>query len=398
MNLNTFKFWFDSARRFVRRKANRGQRDSSGTLNRERNLEGRFCRNPFVQLDVYEDGRLYSCCSSWLPTPLGNLNARSVKEAWNSTISEKIRESIFDGSFRYCDHKVCPMIQQGDLPTLEEARQEPLLRDIIDRKQTKLDTLPTFINLCNDQSCNLACPSCRVARINHNKGKEYAKRQHLQDKITQELFSRPTDHPFTVNVTGSGDPFASAVFRDFLYTLEGKDFPNMRINLQTNGVLLTPRNWQRMEKIHGNIATILVSYDAAKPETYAITRRGGNWDTLQENVKRLGELRAKGELGMLRLDFVVQQANYREMPAFVEIGRAMGVDIVSFSMVLDWGTWSLAEYEKQCIWKESHPEFEQFIEVLEDPVLDDPIVRLGNITEYRQLARKRVEGRTRKAS
>ena len=397
MNLNTFKFWADSLRRFVRRQVHKGMRDSEGTINTEHNLEGRFCRNPFVQLDVYEDGRLYSCCSSWLPTPIGNLKSGSVVDSWNSNASQKIRESIFDGSFRYCHQKVCPMIQQDNLPTIEEARKDPFLRDIIDKRQTRLEVLPTFVNLCNDASCNLFCPSCRTQRINYPNGKEYEKRQHLQDKITQELFSRPTDHPFTVNVTGSGDPFASAVFRDFLYKLEGKDFPNMRINLQTNGVLLTPRNWQRMEKIHDNIATILVSFDAALPETYAITRRGGNWDLLQENVKRLGELRARGELGLLRLDFVVQRANYREMPAFVELGKALGADQVSFSMVLDWGTWSIAEYEKQCIWKEDHPQFTDFIRVLEDPILDDPMVVLGNITEYRAMARQQVAERERKA-
>lgn len=398
MDLNTFKFYADRLRRFVRRMANRGQRDSEGTLNTERNLQGRFCRNPFVQLDVYEDGKLYSCCSTWLPTSIGNLNRMSVAEAWNSPTSRQIRESIFDGSFSYCHHKVCPKIQQGALPTLEEARQELALREVIDRRQTHLEELPYFINLCNDASCNLYCPSCRVQRINYPHGKQYEKRQHLQDKITQELFSQPTDRDFTVNVTGSGDPFASAVFREFLFGLNGEDFPNMHINLQTNGVLLTPRNWQRMEKIHRNIATILISFDAATEETYRVTRRGGNWQWLLDNTARLGQLRQSGELGLLRLDFVVQRANYREMPAFVALAKSLGADQVAFSMVLDWGTWSIAEYEQQCIWKQDHPEFEAFISVLEDPVFDDPIVALGNLTEYRLMARKRAEERTRLAS
>jgi MoaA/NifB/PqqE/SkfB family radical SAM enzyme len=398
VNLNTFKFWADWLRRFVRRTLNRGQRDSEGTLNTEQNLKGRFCRNPFVQLDVYEDGNAYSCCSSWLPTPLGNLKSIDVETAWNSNASRKIRESIFDGSFRYCHQKVCPAIQGGTLPTLEEARKDPALRDIIDNRQTRLDELPTFINLCNDASCNLFCPSCRIERINYPHGKEYEKRRHLQDKVTRALFSEPTDRDFTVNVTGSGDPFASAVFREFLYSLDGRDFPNMRINLQTNGVLLTPRNWERMRKIHDNIATILVSFDAATEETYAITRRGGNWKLLLENAKRLGELRNRGDLGLLRFDFVVQRANYREMPAFVALGKSLGADQVAFSMVLDWGTWSIAEYEKQCIWKQDHSEFEQFVAVLEDDVFDDPFVALGNITEYRELARKNQQLRERKAS
>lgn len=398
MDLNTFKFWADFARRSVRSALNRGLRDSEGTLNTERNLEGRFCRNPFVQMDVYEDGRAYSCCSTWLPTPLGNLKTLSAEEAWNSHASEKIRESIFDGSFRYCHQKVCPHIQGGTLPTIEEARRDPSMREIIDRRLTRLEELPTFINLCNDASCNLYCPSCRVRRVNYPHGKEYDKRKHLQDRVTQALFSQPTDRHFTVNVTGSGDPFASAVFREFLYSLDGTDFPNMRINLQTNGVLLTPRNWERMRKIHRNIATVLISFDAATPETYADTRRGGNWQWLLDNTARLGELRKTGELNMLRLDFVVQKANYREMPAFVELARTLGADQVAFSMVLDWGTWSISEYEKQCIWKQDHPEFGAFIEVLEDPVFDDPFVALGNLTEYRQMAKTRRWPDQRKAS
>jgi hypothetical protein len=32
-----------------------------------------------------------------------------------------------------------------------------------------------------------------------------------------------------------------------------------------------------------------------------------------------------------------------------------------------------------------YPEYEQFIEILIDPIFNDPIVDLGNITEYRNL-------------
>lgn len=398
MDMNTIRFWADRGRRFLRRALNRGQRDSQGSLNTEHNLKGRFCRNPFVQMDVYEDGRAYSCCSSWLPTPIGNINRIGVHEAWNSNASQQIRESIFDGSFKYCHQKVCPAIQQDTLPTIEEARKDPQLREIIDQRQVRLEQPPLFINLCNDASCNLFCPSCRTQRINYPHGKEYEKRQHLQDKVTEALFSTPTDRDFTVNVTGSGDPFASKVFREFLYNLNGEDFPNMRINLQTNGVLLTPRNWQRMHKIHKNIATVLVSFDAASEPTYNITRRGGKWDLLLENAARLGDLRKTGELGLLRFDFVVQRANYREMADFVAIGKRLGADQVTFSMVLDWGTWSIAEYEQQCIWKQDHPEFEDFITALEDDIFDDPIVALGNVTEYRGMARERQRARALKAS
>lgn len=386
MDINRVKHYINRFRVITRRLINHGQTDTKGSLNVPQNLKGRFCANPFKQFDVYEGGKAYVCCADWLPKSIGNLKNTSLDELWNSPSSQLIRESIHDGSFRYCDHKTCPMIQDKSLPTCEEAKTDPQFKEIIEQKITIVDELPTFINLCNDASCNLYCPSCRIGRLNYPKGKEYEKRQHIQDIITEEMFSEPTDRHFVVNVTGSGDPFASAVFRNFLFSLNGEDFPNLQINLQTNGVLFTPRNWERLHKIHKNISTVLVSFDAGTEETYNITRRGGNWDWLLENTRRLGELIKERKLNYLRLDFVVQKDNYREMDKFIEIGKSLNVSQVTFTLVRDWGTWSQKEYSDKCIWKQDHPEFKDFIKVLENPVFDDPIVALGNLTEYRARA------------
>ena len=76
------------------------------------------------------------------------------------------------------------------------------------------------------------------------------------------------------------------------------------------------------------------------------------------------------------------------MAAFIQLGKRLNADRVFFSMVLDWGTWTPAMFREQCIWRQDHPEFEQFLEVLRDPTFDDPFVDLGNISEYRALALK----------
>ncbi len=356
-------------------------------LNRSVSTAGRFCPNPFRQLDVYEGGQAYLCCSSWLPTSIGNLSEQTVAQAWNSERAQAIRAGILDGSFRHCDHQVCPVIQDGRLPTLASARQHPDWASIIEQGQTRLEKLPEFINLCNDASCNLWCPSCRQERINHVDGEGLAKARELQDRIVQDLLSRPTDRHFRINVTGSGDPFASRVYRDFLFGLDGEDFPNLRISLQTNGVLLTPKNWRRMARIHPNIDQIVISFDAASPDTYAVTRRGGHWPTLLENVAALGALRQRGELAYLRLDFVVQQANYREIPAFVELAEQLGADHACFSLLLDWGTWPTPIFDIQAVWKRDHPEFPAFLEVLRDPSLTRSSVILGNLQPYVDQAR-----------
>ncbi len=345
-------------------------------------LTGRFCPNPFKQIDLEESGVAYTCCSSWLPTPMGNLKYRDLMELWNGDTMRRIRESIFDGSFRYCRHDRCPMIQTDVLPTLEEAAKDPLFTEIISERRTEVKRPPIFLNLVNDRSCNLYCPSCRTERINHNDDAKSGEIAAIQERLLEPYLSEPNDRHFILSITGSGDPFASRVYRDLLYSLNGADFPNMEIALQTNGVLLTPRNWERMKGVHANISSIIISFDAATEETYNVTRRGGHWPTLLENAHRMGELRAAGKVKKLRFDFVVQKANFREMPAFVELARSLGADQVYFSRLIDWGTWPKDRFMDQCVWEPGHPLREEFLEVMRDPVLRDPFVDMGNMSDF----------------
>jgi MoaA/NifB/PqqE/SkfB family radical SAM enzyme len=214
----------------------------------------------------------------------------------------------------------------------------------------------------------------------------------IQERFLSSWLKAPGEQDYTLSITGSGDPFASRVYRELLYGLDGKDHPQMRIALQTNGVLLTPRNWARMEKLHDNVSSIIVSFDAATAETYAVTRRGGHWDTLIANCERLGDLRRAGKIKLLRYDFVVQQANYREMPAFVALARRLGGDRAYFSQLVDWGTWPQSVFEAQCVWDEGHAEREAFLRVMADDALDDPFVDLGNMTRWREAALRRGLG------
>lgn len=349
-------------------------------------LEGRFCPNPFKQIDLEESGVAFTCCSSWLPTPIGNLKHSPVMDIWNGETIKRIRESIFDGSFRYCRHDRCPVIQNGELPTLEEAAKDPLFTRIINERLTEVDRPPVFVNFVNDRSCNLYCPSCRTERINHQDGPESREIGRIQDRLLEPYLSEPNDLHFILSITGSGDPFASRVYRNLLYSLKGSDFPNMKIALQTNGVLLTPRNWQRMQAIHDNILSVIISFDAATEETYNVTRRGGHWPTLLENAARMGELHKQGAVKILRFDFVVQKANFREMNAFVHLARSLGADRANFSQMFDWGTWSKDRFMDQCVWQQDHPLFEEFMEVMRDPLFDDPFVDMGNMSDIRSMA------------
>ena len=101
----------------------------------------------------------------------------------------------------------------------------------------------------------------------------------------------------------------------------------------------------------------------------------------------MSKLRKENKIKFLRLDFVVQKTIYKEMPDFVKICKKFNVDQSYFSLVSDWGTWSVEEYQKHAIWKKDHEEFEDFIKVMKNPIFNDQIVNLGNVTEYANYAK-----------
>jgi MoaA/NifB/PqqE/SkfB family radical SAM enzyme len=364
------------------RSARRARRPSAKSAG----LADRFCAKPFESFELQENGSVHLCCPAWLRQRAGNLDDSTAAEIWNSPAAQDIRRGILDGSFRHCNHDLCPEIQAGTLPTREAAAANARHRAIIAENRTRIDGIPAFINLANDKSCNLSCPSCRTQRIQFNDGPGYEARKRLQDRLVDSFFAVPADQPFVVNVTGSGDPFGSRIFRDFLFALDRARFPRMKVDLQTNGVLLTEKTWGNLRKIHGAIGTVRISFDAASEVTYAITRRGGDWRQLLVNMEFLAGRRRAGEIGELILYFVVQKANFREMADFARLGKRFGVDRIFFSRAVNWGTWSAAAYDDQCVWNPRHPLHAEFARAIADPILADPAVFLGNLADARRAA------------
>jgi len=351
-------------------------------MNGMRSLKNKFCSKPFEHFEVAPDGKVSLCCFSWLPHHAGKIDKNnSVKEVFNSDVAKKIRTSIHDGSFKYCNWGLCPLIQNDSLP--EKEKVEPRFKEIVDNKIID-DLRPKFYNLCYDYSCNLSCPSCRTDKISNTCGSAYEKSLEIQNEIIKEVFGKPHNEYCLVNVTGSGDPFGSKLFRELLFNIDGAKFPRVFFNLQTNGVMFTPKYWDKMKKIQNNINTVIISIDAGTKETYDVIRRGGDWDQLHRNLEFISELRQQNKVKKLRLDVVTQVGNYKEMPLVVEIGKKYKVDSVYFSRIINWGAFSKRGFKKEAVWRKNHPEFNEFIKILQNPIFNDPIVDLGNLTEYKR--------------
>ncbi len=340
-------------------------------------LAGKVCTAPFEQLDVLE-ASVHQCCASWLQTSAGDLGTTPWPQVWNSAAAQAVRASVLDGSYRYCNKTACPKIQANGLPEAAAvAARSPFWADVITNARVALDRGPRVVNLAYDRTCNLACPSCRTER-------------YAADDATRARFDRLQDvailpmlkHADIVFVTGSGDPFASKNFRQLLTALTPQDYPHLRFQIMTNGMLFTPRQWAGFPNLHGRVAMLKISIDAATGPTHEALRLGARWDTMYENMRFAGQLARSGVIDQFDLVFTVQHANFREMGAAVDLAKAVGATGIYFARMTNWGTFSASDYADRAVFVPGHRDHPAFLAAMADARLRDPMVMLGDLAEF----------------
>ncbi|MBL6445763.1 4Fe-4S cluster-binding domain-containing protein [Fulvivirga sp. 29W222] len=341
-------------------------------------MEHFFCSKPFDFLSVRTDGNAWVCCEDWLPVSIGNLSGGlTLEEVWNSDTAKSIRKSILDGSYKYCKENRCPFLVAKTLPEISKEKVNHLMKYTSPVKSVRAP-LPEKISLTYDPTCNLKCPSCRSDYIVLKKSGR-SKAQDIQDKIFTSTSSKDLKQ---IILTGYGDPFSSSVLRSFLKNIVPEEFPSLRINLMTNGLLLTPRMWESISSSHSLIKNIHVSIDACSHETY-LQNRGGDFSKLLENLEFIGSLRKKNTLARFEISFVVQENNFTEMPDFVRLGRRLKCDEVLFQKIFNWGTYEDTDFKKHAIHKSTHERHNDLVRVLNSEILADSIVNLSNLTDLK---------------
>ncbi|MBF85735.1 MAG: hypothetical protein CL489_14865 [Acidobacteria bacterium] len=393
--------------------------DQEGLENIDKDLSTKYCKNLYTRFEVGPEGQVKMCCATWLPHTVGNLLEQEVEEIWSGKPAQKLRNQIVTGKWDYCQHKICPHIVGNNLPeqswVTNATAGEPLIDhgasknyfkagqpvfdwEIEALKNKSLTPYPHPIDILfgTDESCNLYCPSCRADKIQHSEGPKYERRKYLTEKLMAAVLRIDPAQPVEVWITGSGDPFGSKIYRELLQKIDGKNHPNLIINLQTNGVMLTPKMYDSMHKIHKNLGILVVSIDAGTKDTYENkTRLGGHWDILMKNCDYLNDkarpLENSNNEWCLAFSFVVQTDNYKEMPEYVHLIKNRFPNVcagIAFSLILDWSVMPAATYEDKCVWKTTHPEHEDFLKVLQDPIFLEDEQNLGNMKYLHEKANK----------
>lgn len=298
-----------------------------------------FCKLPFSRISIDDDGNVWpACCPYWVAFPLGNVFKQDWEEIWYGDAAKKFRDSMFDGSLKYCDWNWCPHIADAQAG-IENYH-------VIPHKSSPKEwdeSPPVHVNLNYDLTCNLKCPTCRSDLI-HYRGDQLKKVQYIQEYAEKQIL--PTVE--SIAMTGSGDPFMSQVLRNFLLNFDSKKYPNIKsIHFHTNGILFDEKMYAKMKGIHHLKLSTDISIDAASAEVYSKVRPPGKWDKLMKNLQFIKGL---DNLTLLGISMVVQQDNYREMLPFVELAESLvnpsRDTFVEFKRMRHWPHLSAEEYQK----------------------------------------------------
>jgi MoaA/NifB/PqqE/SkfB family radical SAM enzyme len=289
------------------------------------------CNFPDSVVSIDTQGECFLCrCDAWLPISVGNiLDFKSFDEIWLSPRAKKLQQDVTNKKFTYCSVDYCGVKEENQIQR------------------------PKWISINIDESCNLRCPSCRSGMINFTKGPVYEKKIQMAKHITKMI--NAYDKPCVINMSGNGDPFASAIYRPLI--METSPHQNHDYRIMTNGLLL--KKLLHKTSIHNNISEYNISVDAGNKSTYERVRLGGRWGSLVDNVTWLKRNVNK----KITLNFVLQNDNWTSLKDFETLLE--DTDIWGWITKLeDWGTWNKNQFNRNNVLDPKHENYRRCLGVL----------------------------------
>ncbi len=351
--------------------------------------ETKVCPFPFSRIELgHIHKEFVPCCYAWFNDEYrtrfkDDKKSYDYEKTWNSRQAIELRNSIYDGSYKFCNTSRCNKpqmslydIKQMDPNYFETPIGNEVINDILN-KNPNLSTGPSSISLSGDYKCNLKCPTCR-----HDYKIQSSPFEQVLINSELKFIEKVKDSLEVLKLSNNGEVFFSKDQRRLLKSLSKEEYPKLKhLFVITNALLFNQKNFDLLSPGSHFIKKIAVSLDAGNEESYALTR-GGNWNLLLNNLEWIGDKRRKNEFLWVNYNFVIRKANFRSIPEFIELGRKNHVDRFEFIKYDDWralyGTQlPLSDrYSEEAVHLPENELYEELIEILR-PYKDDPDIALN---------------------
>lgn len=307
------------------------------------------CMAPFSEIEIDEDGNVNCCCVQYTNGYFfGNIYEQTFDEIWNGKKAKEFRQNLIDNKYTHCNRGICNF-----------GRLAPT-----NNKKSLDADYPKFVTIAYDRTCNLKCITCRDSIIRESKFSS----QEIEENI-EKYYLPICKNAEELVLNSIGECLISKHSRTLIKKASEK-YPNLKFNIMTNGLVCNEIVLKNLG-LYGKLSTIQVSIHAATKETYDKITRTSNFKYVMKNLKWLSEEKKKGKIPTVIINFVVNSLNYKEMPDFVQLAKDLDIT-ASFWELQKWSgnTEMLKNYENYAVFNRKHPQFQDLLEILKNPIFD----------------------------
>jgi len=188
---------------------------------------------------------------------------------------------------------------------------------------------PMMLVLSYVYPCNALCPHCPYTHSNIRK--EYRDAPYMPEATFKKIADEAGAYGAYLRISGGGEPMLHPQATELLVYAKSR---GCKIGLITNGSMFTEDNSRAL--LEAGVDMIEFSVDACDPETYAIVRKGLDWDELVSNVKMIMRLRQKLRSSTKIIGSAVNQTDI-DITAVERFWLDIGLDTLIKRKFLTWG-------------------------------------------------------------
>jgi MoaA/NifB/PqqE/SkfB family radical SAM enzyme len=307
----------------------------------ERDEIGVACTQPWTAIEMMgvEPRQASPCNEDWLKLRPDRVGEDGLLGVWHGPMMTTLRERIAAGAKDEVCWPQCLIHTRSQHDDARDRRiyltgsSAPFLSNLILQyqeivaKQASITSRPTSLGFGPTFACNNRCRMCyNVPR--RQAGYHAELEPAFYDGVRESFLPYLRD----LLVSGPGEPLLAKPFVKFLVETEWERYPDLSIQLTSNGRLLTP---ELVERLYGvPFRLFLVSLNAASPETYKLVAGQDAFDRVIQNVLHLrGVLHQfRRRRPLLHLSFVLIRSNYRELGQFLELVKRLGTGLMILPM------------------------------------------------------------------
>lgn len=321
----------------------------------------KLCRRAIEFVQVMNDSGEVRVCG-WLKDGgvIGRLTEKSMKEIYNSPEAQMIKDKHANCDYSNCNPNACPYVANNT----------------VDENSIEIEEFPEYppaLYLAYENVCNYRCVMCTIpdcmAGVNQKEHEEKL------DKIDAEVI-KILPYVKKLSANGLGELFASRHIMKVLS--EWKPLApaeECSVVLETNGSLFNEKNWEKISnlgKYHLSVCVTVLSFD---DELYReLSGTILPISNLIDNLHFIRKLKEEGIVNYFEIATVYQQKNYRELPSFARrCLEEFDADYVRLRPFEPWKDPDMQDWFKD-VRNEYHPEHEEFLEVMKDPIFKHPKV------------------------